>query len=277
MNKDYQIVEKAIGYIRENYLDQPDLEEIAGVAGMSTFHFQRVFSRWAGISPKKFLQYITIEHAKQVLMEGQESVLNTAYDVGLSSGSRLYDLFVNFEAITPGEYKSLGRDISILYSFFTGPFGDYLLGATERGICALRFLDTGEEERTLEELRAEWPLSHFIHEHKKISSFASRIFNSGVNSQAPLSLHIKGTNFQVKVWEALLNISIGNLSTYGNVAREIGQPSATRAVGSAVGKNPVSYIIPCHRVIRSSGVFGNYRWGADRKLSMIGYEAAKVS
>lgn len=279
-SRDFRVVERAIRFILENHEEQPELEAIAGAAGLSMFHFQRVFSRWAGISPKKFLQFITIEHAKEVLRTREQSekrsVLEAAYEVGLSSQSRLYDLFVNFEAMTPGEYKSLGRDITILYSYFEGPFGRYLLATTERGICALRFLSPGGEGPVLDELKAEWPLSSFKHDPVKIRNLAAVVFGENAGGK-PFSLHVKGTNFQVKVWEALLRIPPGILSTYGRIAEELGNPRATRAVGSAVGKNPVSYIIPCHRVIRSSGVLGNYRWGKPRKLGMIGYEAAGIN
>jgi AraC family transcriptional regulator of adaptative response/methylated-DNA-[protein]-cysteine methyltransferase len=269
---DYLVVEKAIRYIDHHYREQPDLDRIAEQVHLSKYHFQRVFSRWAGISPKKFLQYLTISHAKR-LLEASRSILDAAYDVGLSSQSRLYDLFVTFEALSPGEFKRRGRGIRITYGFYPSPFGLCLIGTTERGLCWLSFLQAGDTESAAEDMKSLWCGAEFA--EQELDSLAEEVFKPYTSrGEGRLGLHLRGTNFQVKVWEALMRIPPGCTVTYGSLAARVGSPSAARAVGNAVGKNPISLIIPCHRVIRETGAYGNYRWGVTRKKLLIGWEAA---
>lgn len=271
---DYVIVEKAIRYIESYYRNQPNLDEIAGHVHLSKYHFQRLFTRWAGISPKKFLQYLTISHAKKLLVESR-SILDVTYEVGLSSPGRLHDLFVNFEALSPGEYKLRGGGLRIVYGFCSSPFGDCLLGRTDRGICWLSFLSDENKSRACTEMLRYWDGAECIENHEAVQHLAEEVFNPFQGEQGgTIQLHLRGTNFQVKVWEALLTIPFGYTLSYGDIAGKIGKPSAARAVGSAVGRNPVAFIIPCHRVIRETGVLGNYHWGETRKKLLIGWEAA---
>jgi AraC family transcriptional regulator, regulatory protein of adaptative response / methylated-DNA-[protein]-cysteine methyltransferase len=274
--EDYMLVEKAIKYIEMNYLEQPTLEEIAQNVNVSKYHFQRVFTRWAGISPNKFLQYITISHAKKLLQESK-SILDVTNEVGLSSTSRLFDLFVNFEAITPGEYKKQGDGLEVIYGVHFTQFGECLIAITERGICSLNFINEQNFEELLENLKNEWYKSKLIYNNEKTKSIVERIFSpEKLNSKDEgLKVLLKGTNFQIKVWEALLNIKFGKIVSYRLIAGMIGKPAASRAVGNALAKNPIAYIIPCHRVIRDIGVINNYRWGNSRKKAIIGWEAAK--
>lgn len=262
----YTIIEQAIQYIEANVHEQPDLEKIASAVGLSEYHFQRIFTRWAGISPKRFLQFLTKEHAKDLLNES-ENLLDTTHQIGLSSLGRLHDLFVNTEAVTPGEYKSHGMGLNIHYGIHLTPFGKCLIATTERGICHMSFVDNNEG-KAIDDLVEHWSQANMIEDYKSTAPLVTRIF-SDPQPDSPLQLHLRGTNFQIKVWEALLNIPTGAVTTYEQIALKIGNPRAVRAVGSAVGDNPIAYLIPCHRVIRKSGEFGNYMWGSARKKAIL--------
>ncbi|MES2732381.1 MAG: methylated-DNA--[protein]-cysteine S-methyltransferase [Bacteroidota bacterium] len=270
---DYQKIEKAIEFIQANLKAQPVLDEVAEAIHLSPFHFQRLFTKWAGVSPKKFLQYLSLNYAKDLLKEGNSPLSEVAYEVGLSGGSRLHDLFVTMEAMTPGEYKNQGEQLVIRYSFHTSHFGDFILASTPKGICHLSFVENPELGLSL--LRQEWPKAQFIHLPETNEPFAKAIFN-GEKSLSPIPLNLKGTPFQLKVWDALLRIPEGQLSSYSQMAECIGEPTASRAVGTAIGSNPIAYLIPCHRVIRKVGGLGGYRWGITRKVAMIGWEAARL-
>ena len=272
---DYALVAQAIRYLGQNFQEQPSLEDLASALHVSPFHLQRVFSRWAGISPKRFLQFLTVDYAKERLTAAQ-SVLDAAYDAGLSGPGRLHDLFVTLEAVTPGEYKSQGAGLSISAGRHTTPFGECLLAATARGIVALNFLDSDHTwEEAYGELRKSWPAATIMVDPSATAPLAERIFAPQGDHLPPLRLLIKGTNFHVKVWEALLRIPPGAVCTYSDVARAIQNPQAVRAVGGAVGANAIAYLIPCHRVIRQGGIVSDYRWGATRKRALIGWEAAR--
>ncbi len=243
---------------------------------LSPFHAQRLFTRWAGISPKRFSQYLTIGYAKEVL-ERSGSLLNAAYDSGLSGPGRLHDLFITFDAVTPGEFKKKGRDVIIRYGIHSCPFGSCLLGVTARGICWLSFFGKGGLERARAELSHQWRGAKLVEDPQATAGLALSIFPPGsATQQEPLTLFLKGTNFQIKVWEALLRLPPGGLTTYENVAAAIGKPKAARAVASAIARNPISYLIPCHRVLRKSGDVSGYRWGPARKRAIIAWEAAHV-
>ncbi len=275
LSQDYYRIEKAIAYIKENAGQQPDLVDIAASVHLSDYHFQRMFSRWAGISPKRFLQYLTKEYAKK-LLRNDRSVMDTTYDVGLSGGSRLHDLFVVCEAVTPGEYKREGEGLKIFYGCHPSPFGYCLLGATERGVCYLEFQVDGLKNPSIQGIQKRWPRAEITLKPKKSHALVKKIFNfKPASDNAPLHLYVKGSNFQIKVWEALLKIPLGNVVTYEDVARQIKMPKAARAVGNAVGQNPIPFLIPCHRVIRKMGDFGNYGGGKERKKAMLGWEAAR--
>ena len=272
--RDYERVEKAILFLETHFHTQPSLGQIAASAGLSEFHFQRLFSRWVGISPKRFLQYLTREHAKKMI-EGSENLLDAAYDAGLSGAGRLHDLFVACEAVTPGEYKHRGADLEIAYGIHPSPFGDCLLGVTDRGICWLNFVRGRRETDLCAELARHWKNAALTRDPDRTGPVMNRIFTfSATGDPAPLHLHVQGTNFQIKVWEALLKIPLGWAVTYQDIARHIGMPKAARAVGNAVGKNPIPYLIPCHRVIRKMGQFGYYGGGPARKKAILGWEAA---
>ena len=274
---DYLRVEKAIQYLEENYRDQPDLGRVAERVGLSEFHFQRLFRRWAGVSPKRFLQFLTAEHARRMLEESS-TVLEAAYGAGLSGPGRLHDLMVSLHAVTPGEIRAGGAGLVIDHGVHDSPFGRALLAATERGVCALSFIDEDRgAEGALADLRERWPGADLREDPARTGSFAERIFGGeGREPAAPLPLLVRGTNFQVKVWEALLRLEPGEVTTYERLAESIGAPRAVRAVGTAVGRNPIAFLIPCHRVIRKSGAFGQYRWGASRKRAMLGWESARA-
>jgi AraC family transcriptional regulator of adaptative response/methylated-DNA-[protein]-cysteine methyltransferase len=275
LSADYGRIEAAKHYLEENFKAQPTLDEIDSHVGLSEYHFQRLFSRWAGTSPKRFLQFLTIQHAKQLLAESQ-SILDATYEAGLSSPSRLHDLFVTHEAITPGEFKQKGAGLTIQYGFHDSPFGECLIALTERGICGLQFVADEDREATLDELKASWPQAEFIEDAEATRPYVDPIFNlSGAEEQPSLPLYLKGTNFQIQVWQALLKIPMGTAVSYGTVAQMIGSPKASRAVGSAAGSNPIAYLIPCHRVIQQAGKLGNYRWGSSRKKAILGWEAAR--
>lgn len=267
-------IAKAIDFLTTHYKDQPNLDEVARKIHLSPFHFQRLFADWAGVSPKKFLQYLTIEHAKNILKEKKASLLDAAYDSGLSGTGRLHDLFINIEGMTPGEYKSGGSNLSINYSYAESPFGNILVASTEKGICYMAFADN--EKKALGDLKQQFPNARFRQMVDLIQQNALYIFTHDWTKLDKIKLHLKGTDFQLKVWETLLKIPMGELSTYRSIANKIENPKALRAVGSAIGQNPVAFLIPCHRVIRSSGTFGQYHWGSTRKTAMIGWEAART-
>lgn len=270
----YRRIEDAINYIKVNFKEQPNLDEVAEKVNLSPFHFQRLFTDWAGTSPKKFLQYISIEHAKKMLKENQASLFETAYETGLSGTSRLHDLFVNIEGMTPAEYKNGGKNLLINYSFADSPFGNILIASTAKGICYIAFVD--DEITAFKLLQNNFPNAIFKQHLDLIQQNALFIFTHDWAKLNQIKLHLKGTNFQLKVWETLLKIPMGQLSTYGNIAKQIDNPKASRAVGSAIGDNPVAFLIPCHRIIQSSGIFGGYMWGNTRKTAIIGWEAAQM-
>jgi len=265
-------IEAAIGYISANFKTQPDLDEVARSIHLSPYHFQRLFSDWAGISPKKFLQYISIEHAKHLLKEGIPSLADTAFETGLSGTSRLHDLFITIEGMTPGEYKNGGENLTINYEFAATPFGNILAASTPIGICHMGFAD--DLPAALKSLRDRFPRATLQQRTDAHQTNALKIFRHDWKKLQEIKLHLRGTDFQIKIWEALLKIPRGRLATYGAVAQYIKSPKASRAVGSAIGSNPVAFLIPCHRVIQSTGGIGQYHWGANRKAAMIGWEAA---
>jgi len=266
-------IAEAIDYIKVNYKNQPSLEEIAENVNLSPFHFQRLFSEWAGTTPKRFLQYISIGHAKEMLKDNQ-SLFNTALETGLSGTSRLHDLFVNIEGMTPGEYKNGGENLQINYSFAESPFGNIIVAATPKGICHMAFYD--DQLAALGNLKDKFPAANYQQMFDMQQQNALYIFSHDWSKLNQVKLHLKGTEFQLKVWEALLKIPMGKLATYGNLAKQLQNPNASRAVGTAIGDNPVAFLIPCHRVIQSSGALGGYHWGLNRKTAMIGWEAAKM-
>jgi len=271
--RDYEKVERVVDFLGAHFRRQPTLEEIATHVGLSEFHFQRLFARWVGISPKRFLQYLTKEHALRVL-EQSRSVLDAAYDAGLSGPGRLHDLLVSCEAATPGELRLRGEGLSIVYGFHPSPFGRSLIAATARGICQLSFVNDGDEE-PLQRLRQRWGRAALIHDQQETQGLAERVFAfPSQRAQAPLHLYVRGTNFQIQVWQALLRIPLGDLISYEDLARHVGLPKAARAVGNAVGANPIPFLIPCHRVIRKLGDPGNYGEGPLRKQAILGWEAA---
>ena len=269
----YEIVAEAMRYIRANARQQPDLEEIAAHACMSPFHFQRVFTAWAGVSPKKFLQYLTLRHAKTTLLSAA-SLEAAAESSGLSGTSRLHDLFLQIEGITPGDYKKQGAELQLNYSTASCQFGNYIVASTSKGICHLHFYQDGQ--LALQELRGLWPKANLVPQQDILHQQVQQFFSNQLAPQAQkLPLHLRGTPFQLKVWEALLRIPEGRLSSYATLAQKIGHQQASRAVGTAIGSNPVAFLIPCHRVIKSVGGIGEYRWGSERKMAMIGWEAAQ--
>jgi len=276
MSEDYRRIEQAIWYLERNSDQQPGLKEMAESAGLSEFHFQRLFTRWVGISPKRFLQYLTKEHAK-ALLEGMGSLLDATYESGLSSPGRLHDLFVTCEAVTPGEYKARGAGLRIAYGFHPSPFGECLLATTGRGICGLAFVENGEREQALERLKRRWARAQLVLEPQATRPALDQIFRL-FQGQAgpPVRLLLSGTNFQIKVWEALLRIPPGRVVSYEDIAIQIGMSGSARAVGNAVSSNPIPVIIPCHRVIRKAGDLGGYRWGIARKKAILGWEAARL-
>jgi len=274
--EDYLRIEQAIHYLEEHFREQPSLEDVAANIGLSEFHFQRLFTRWAGVSPKRFLQFLTKEGAKD-LLNRSENLLDTTHQIGLSSLGRLHDLFVSTEAVTPGEYKTRGEGVTIRYGIHLTPFGKCLIGLTERGICHLGFVQTSEGD-AIDGLVSNWKEATMIEDLRTTGQLVEPIFNLRYSSQIkPLNLHLRGTNFQLKVWEALLQIPTGSVTTYQGLADRIGQPSAARAVGSAVGHNPIAVLIPCHRVIRKAGEYGNYRYGSSRKKALLAREFAGMA
>ncbi len=271
---DYERIARAIDYIRSNFRLQPGLEEVAEEISLSPAHFQKMFSDWAGTSPKKFLQFISLEHAKSLLKEEKASLFDAAYETGLSSTSRLHDLFVKIEGMSPAEYKNGGKSLNINYSFSGSPFGNVIAASTEKGICYLAF--ENDKSKALGDLQVKFPNASFFEKQDDIQKDALSIFSKDWSELKTIKLHLKGTDFQLKVWESLLTIPMGKLSTYGQLAGQIGHAKASRAVGTAIGSNPVAFLIPCHRVIQSSGKLGGYLWGIERKQLMIGWESSRV-
>ena len=274
LSDDYLRIEQAILYLEQHYKDQPSLEEIAANIGLSEYYFQRLFTRWAGVSPKRFLQFLTKQGAKELLSQS-ENLLETTHQVGLSSLGRLHDLFVTTEAVTPGEYKSRGEGVTIRYGLHASPFGKCLIAVTERGICHLGFVQTSEGD-AIDNLVSEWKQATMIEDYASTAPLVEPIFDLGYRGKL-LHVHLRGTNFQLKVWEALLQVPTGGVTTYEGIAARIGKPSASRAVGTAVGHNPIAVLIPCHRVIRKVGEFGNYRYGALRKKALLAREFVNLS
>lgn len=275
LSDDYERIEQAIRYIELNYTSQPSLKDISDAIGLSEFHFQRIFTQWVGISPKRFLQFLTKEHARE-LLDRSSNLLDTAYETGLSGPGRLHDLFITTEAVTPGEYKYHGEGLLIRYGVHPSPFGKLLVALTDRGICFLAFIEGENINQAMQELTHRYRKAEIDQDQVITASLAEKIFaiSQGYQSQ-PLQLHLIGTNFQIKVWEALLRIPPGQVVSYERLATAIGEPRSARAVGNAVGFNPVPLLIPCHRVIRKVGDFGNYRYGSARKKAMLGWELSQ--
>jgi len=274
---DYQRVRAAIAYCSEHWRAQPQLEEIAAHIGLSPAHFQRLFTRWAGLSPKAFLQAITLDHAKALLTDSA-SVLDATYEVGLSGPSRLHDLFVTHEAMSPGEYKARGAGLEVRHGFHPSPFGLALVMVTARGLAGLAFADPGGEAEALDDMTGRWPNARFVADQAATAPTASRIFDSGRWSpETPLRVHLIGTDFEIRVWETLLRIPMGRATTYSDLADALGKPKAARAVGAAVGRNPISFVVPCHRVLGKSGALTGYHWGLTRKQAILGWEAGKAA
>jgi AraC family transcriptional regulator of adaptative response/methylated-DNA-[protein]-cysteine methyltransferase len=271
----YDRIAKAIAFMRQNYLNQPDLATVAQSVNLNAYHFQRLFTKWAGISPKRFLQYLTVGYAKSKIAE-TASLLDLTVDIGLSSPGRLHDLFVKLEAMSPGEFKAEGRGLQIWYGIHPTPFGDCLVASTSRGICNLHFLDTTSKDTAAHILRSEWSNADILQDQRTTKEICDRIFAPNTTNNQPLVLLVKGTNFQIQVWRALLSVPFGRITTYQGLAAAMGRPTAARAVGNALGSNPVGYLIPCHRVIRESGEFGSFRWGLERKTMLLGWEASRV-
>ncbi len=271
---DYERIEQAIRYLQENFTRQPDLDEVAKQVHVSPYHFQRMFKDWAGVSPKKFLQYISIEHAKSLLKKNMP-LSEVSFETGLSGTSRLHDLFIRIEGMTPGEYKNGGEQLNINYSYAESPFGNIIVASTAKGICHLAFTD--DDRLALEELKKLFPKATFRQVVDTIQQNALFIFTQDWKNLSAIKLHLKGTAFQLKVWETLLKIPMGGLSTYASIAAATGNSKSSRAVGSAIGDNPVAFLIPCHRVIKSTGALGHYHWGSNRKTAIIGWESAKIS
>lgn len=270
MNSDYQRIERALTWLQRNRDRQPGLGDLAGELNLSPAHTQRLFKRWAGLSPKQFLEFLNVGNARRWL-DDSRSVLETSYGLGLSAPARLHDQMLSVDAVTPGQYKSGGDGLIIRYGFTDSPFGPCLMALTDRGICHLSFVDDpADRTALLDRLRGQWPVARLLADEADCRAVALGLFR-GAGPRVPLML--RGTNFQVKVWQALLRIPPGCLSTYGDLARRIGNPAASRAVGNAVGANPVAYLVPCHRVIRANGELGGYRWGSSRKRAMLCSEA----
>jgi len=273
---DYAVVRRAIAYISEHWRAQPEIDEIAAAVGTTTADLHHVFRRWAGLTPKAFLQAITLDHARK-LLRSSASVLDAAYEVGLSGPGRLHDLFVTHEAMSPGEWKSGGEGLSVAYGFHPSPFGSALVMTTERGLAGLAFADPGEEEAALDDMRGRWPKAHYGEDKDRTGAIARRIFDPTLwRPERPLRVVLIGTDFEVRVWETLLGIPMGRATTYSDIAAKLGKPTASRAVGAAVGKNPVSFVVPCHRVMGKSGDLTGYHWGITRKRAMLGWEAGRV-
>jgi AraC family transcriptional regulator, regulatory protein of adaptative response / methylated-DNA-[protein]-cysteine methyltransferase len=277
LSNDYALIEQVIYFIEKNAPHQPSLSEISEQIHLSEYHLQRLFTRWVGISPKRFLQFITKENAKR-LLERSATILEATNQVGLSSPGRLHDLFITWEAVTPGQFKLRGDGLTINYGFHQTPFGEILLGSTNRGICSLSFVMPAGRLEALAALQKDWPHAILVEKPHITESLVGNIFSrSPQNASKPLRLYLHGSNFQLKVWEALLRIPPGNVVSYRDIASYLGEPKASRAVGNALACNPVAILIPCHRVIHSMGEFGNYHYGMARKVALLGWEMAKVA
>ena len=275
--KDYDMVRRSLAFMTENWRDQPSLEAIAEKSGVSPHHMQRVFTRWAGLSPKAFLQAVTIDHARELLRDSA-SILDTAYEVGLSGPGRLHDLFVTHEGMSPGIYKARGKGLVIRYGFHDSPFGLALVMTTELGLCGLAFADAGEQKAALADMMGRWPEADYAEDLRATAPVAQRIFETEAwQPDQPLRVVFIGTDFEIRVWETLMRIPLGRATTYSDIAAHLGKPNAARAVGTAVGKNPVSFVVPCHRVLGKSGGLCGYHWGLTRKRAILGWEAGVVS
>ncbi|WP_341837266.1 methylated-DNA--[protein]-cysteine S-methyltransferase [Chitinophaga pollutisoli] len=272
---DFNRIASAIAFLRQHFKDQPDLEAAAGHVHLSPFHFQRMFQEWAGVSPKQFLQYLSLDHAKDRLLKG-DTLSGAAFETGLSGTSRLHDLFIKIEGMTPGEFKNGGAGLDINYSFAESPFGPLIVASTPKGVCHMAFADTGEAE-ALRDLQEKFPNAKYRQFVDSNQQHALFIFGEDWKKLPEIKLHLKGSPFQIRVWETLLNVPMGGLVTYSGLAEKAGHAGASRAVGTAVASNPVAFLIPCHRVIRASGETGQYHWGPERKTAIIGWEAAKTS
>jgi AraC family transcriptional regulator of adaptative response/methylated-DNA-[protein]-cysteine methyltransferase len=271
---DYAVVKRAIEFISTHWRDQPSIDEVAEQVGLSPSHFQHVFKRWAGLTPKAFLQAITIERARELLRDSS-SVLDTAYDVGLSGPSRLHDLFVTHEALTPGDYRR--DDLTLAYGFHPSPFGEAIIIASPRGMAGLGFVDDGAREAALADMARRWPRARLVRDDGMTATYAERVFDPAFwRPDTPLRVVMIGSDFEVRVWETLLSVPMGRATTYSDIARKIGKPKAARAVGAAIGRNPISFVVPCHRVLGRSGALTGYHWGLARKQAIIGWEAGRV-
>ena len=274
---DYDVVRRAIGHIRDHWREQPEIDAIAEAAGVTPTELHHLFRRWAGLTPKAFLQALTLDGARQ-LLRSSASVLDATYEVGLSGPGRLHDLFVTHEAMSPGEWKSGGEGLTVRFGFHPSPFGAALIMTTERGLAGLAFADAGAEEKTLSEMKGRWPKATYIADAARTGPVADRIFDPGQwREQQPLRIVLIGTDWEVRVWEALLKIPMGRVATYSGIAGEVCTPAAARAVGAAVGKNPIAFVVPCHRVIGKAGALTGYHWGLTRKHAMLGWEAGQVA
>ncbi len=274
---DYNRVSSVIAALSENWRDQPSLETLADAVHLSPEHLQRLFTRWAGLSPKAFLQALTLNHARHML-QNSASILETSLEVGLSGPSRLHDLFITHEGMSPGAWKNKGEGLTIFYGFHPSPFGLALVMATEHGMCGLAFADPGQEQTALQDMRQRWPNAAYLENSARTAPFAAHVFGDArLRPGQPLRITFIGTDFEIRVWETLLKIPVGQATTYGDIAAHIGKPQAARAVGAAVGKNPISFVVPCHRVIGKSGALTGYHWGLTRKKAILGWEQGKLA
>jgi AraC family transcriptional regulator, regulatory protein of adaptative response / methylated-DNA-[protein]-cysteine methyltransferase len=274
---DYDIVRRAIAHIRGHWREQPEVEEIAEAAGVSTTDLHHLFRRWAGLTPKAFLQALTLDHARRLLRDSA-SVLDATYEVGLSGPGRLHDLFVTHEAMSPGEWKASGEGLTITYGFHPSPFGLALVLATERGLCGMAFADAGDEKAAFADMSGRWPKATYVEDRERTEPLAQRIFDPKLwRPDRPLRVVLIGTDFEVRVWETLLSVPFGKLTTYSDVAAKVRAPKAARAVGAAVGKNPLCFVVPCHRVVGKSGELTGYHWGLTRKRAILGWEAGRMA
>lgn len=274
---DYTTVRRVIELITEDYRDQPGLEDIAGRLGQSPTQLQKTFTRWAGLSPKAFLQAVTLDHAKRLLRQEELPLLETSFEVGLSGPGRLHDLFVTHEAMSPGEWKARGAGLTIRYGFHPSPFGQALVMITDRGLAGLAFTDEADGMDAFEDMSSRWPNADYVEDSAATAPYAERIFDpKRWDPKEPLRIVLIGSDFQVRVWEALLRIPMGCAVTYSSIAEKLGQPTASRAVGAAVGRNPISFVVPCHRALGKSGALTGYHWGLTRKRAMLGWEAGKA-
>jgi AraC family transcriptional regulator of adaptative response/methylated-DNA-[protein]-cysteine methyltransferase len=278
VGSDYEVIRRVIEMVSVDYRSQPSLETIAQEVAMEPTKLQKLFTRWAGLSPKAFLQAVTIDHAKRLLADEGLPLLDASFEVGLSGPSRLHDLFVTHEAMSPGDFKSGGQTLTIQYGFHTCPFGLALIMVTQRGMAGLAFCDHGEEQNALDDMMGRWKKANYVQDLTATAPYADQIFLAKTWSQDnPIRLVLIGTDFQVQVWQALLDIPIGTATTYSNIAQQIGRPKASRAVGAAVGANPISFVVPCHRALGKSGALTGYHWGITRKRAMLGWECGDHS